>query len=239
MREQGHITQLRYPPAPDGTCIYVIGDIHGRADLLAQVHRRIDEVRSPQLDNLEIYLGDYIDRGDCSKGVIDALIQRGRRNSVFCLRGNHEQMLMDFLDGSGIDFLGASVGSAPTFASYGVDPALSPARLMEELRCRIPREHLEFMNQTWLYFDIGEYFFAHAGVRPNVPLRNQVPADLLWIRDEFIRGYVDSGIIVVHGHTPVSEPDFRRNRINLDTGAYVTNRLTCLRIADRGPDLVC
>jgi serine/threonine protein phosphatase 1 len=239
LRAQGHITGLHYPPAPGGTCIYVVGDIHGRADLLDQVHLRIDADRSPHLDNIEIYIGDYIDRGDRSKDVIDALIDRSRRNSVFCLRGNHEQMLMDFLDGSDIALLTAAVGAAPTFASYGVDPLLSPARLLADLRRQIPTEHLEFMDQTWLYFDIGDYFFAHAGVRPNVPLRNQVPADLLWIREEFLRGYVDSSAIVVHGHTPVSEPDFRPNRINIDTGAYVTNRLTCLRIAESGPDLLC
>jgi serine/threonine protein phosphatase 1 len=232
------MTKRNYPAAPNGTCIYAVGDIHGRADLLEEVHRRIDADRAEHYDNLEIYLGDYIDRGARSKDVIEMLIERGRKYAVFCLRGNHEQMLLDFIAGSDIDLLAPGIGAAPTFASYGVDPALPLPRLQAEVRRQVPEAHLDFVNQTWLYFDIGKYFFAHAGVRPNIPLRSQSPDDLLWIREEFLNGYIDSEAIVVHGHTPVDEPDFRPSRINIDTGAYVTNRLTCLRIAENGAGLL-
>jgi serine/threonine protein phosphatase 1 len=238
------LTSSPYPPAPPGRVIYAVGDIHGRSDLLDDVFERIDEDHAHErvLQRMEVYLGDYVDRGPDSAGVIARLIARFARHRVVPLRGNHEQMLLDFLD-ERMDFeQWTLLGGLATLRSYGCETNASfpepAAALRAEMRLRFPREHLQFLARTHSYAWLGHYLFVHAGIRPKVPMHQQSTAELLTIRQRFLQSEVDHGFVVVHGHTPVADPDFRANRINIDTGAYATNRLSCLKIDHRGVSLI-
>jgi serine/threonine protein phosphatase 1 len=235
----------RYPPAPDGLILYLVGDIHGRLDLLQDVHRQIDEdkARRGGGPTREIYLGDYIDRGPSSAGVVSRLLDRVASAETVFLRGNHEQMLLDLLAGHAIleDWL--HVGGTATLLSYGVAPRLlarlvSPAAIRRQLEAALPAEHRRFYEETRLYARLGPYLAVHAGLRPGLPLEAQAPMDLLCIRREFLQFAGDLGFIVVHGHTPVMAPELRPNRINIDTGAFATNRLTSLRIDADGAHIM-
>jgi serine/threonine protein phosphatase 1 len=192
---------------------------------------------------LEIYLGDYIDRGGDSRGVVDALIDRTVHARTVFLRGNHEQFLLDFLIGRFGLASWKQLGAIPTLQSYGVHTGQLSFLLSEEsqrqaLDQAIAGSHARFFAETVPYYVAGPYLFVHAGLRPGIPLEQQQPADLMGIRRQFLEFEGDLGHIVVHGHTPVPHPDFKHNRINLDTGAYSTGRLTCLRIDRHGPELL-
>jgi serine/threonine protein phosphatase 1 len=234
----------RYPPAPDGLTLYVVGDIHGRLDLLRDVHRRID-ADTARLGGpvREVYLGDYIDRGPSSAGVVSELLGRAAQVDAVFLRGNHEQMLLDLLAGQAIleDWL--HVGGTATLLSYGVAPRLiarlvSPAAIRRQLEAALPAAHRRFYEETQLHARLGPYLAVHAGLRPGLPLEAQSPMDLLCIRREFLQFAGDLGFIVVHGHTPAMAPELRPNRINIDTGAFATNRLTTLRIDADGAHIL-
>jgi serine/threonine protein phosphatase 1 len=194
-------------------------------------------------DALEIYLGDYIDRGDDSRGVVDALIERSEHAETIFLRGNHEQFLLDFLVGRFDLSTWKQLGAIPTLQSYGVQTG-QPSFLASQDSQRqaldeaLAGSHARFFADTVPYFVAGPYLFVHAGLRPGIPLEQQQPADLMGIRRQFLEFEGDLGRIVVHGHTPVPNPEFKHNRINLDTGAYSTGRLTCLRIDRHGPELL-
>jgi serine/threonine protein phosphatase 1 len=234
----------RYPPAPAGTLLYAIGDIHGRADCLDDAHRRIDRdvaARGAQDQATEIYIGDYVDRGPDSKGVIDRLIARSTVVRLVALRGNHEIMMESFLRGQAPFEDWRRLGGLETVLSYGVDARgllakgdVAPRDLAEA----VPVSHLRFISSLASLHTTGGYCFVHAGLRPGVAIARQSIADLAWIRDDFLRFSGDFGAIVVHGHTPVPSVDFLRNRINIDTGAYVTNRLSVLRIDADGATLL-
>jgi serine/threonine protein phosphatase 1 len=286
-----------YPPAPDNQIIYVIGDIHGRLDLLEQVHKLIDRDKArmpwwqgarrhaaqnspaspatresanardgrpsrngilrqpfdplselpsdcllPRLEPavLEIYLGDYIDRGDDSRAVVELLIERAQKTKTVFLRGNHEQFLLEFMAGT-LDFsIWKQVGALPTLRSYGIQVGqfgFSPSQnaLRSALEKALAPKHGRFYSDTVPYHVAGPYLFVHAGVRPGISLEQQHPEDLMGIRRPFLEFEGNLGHVVVHGHTPAREPEFKRNRINVDTGAYSTGRLTCLRIGPDGP----
>jgi serine/threonine protein phosphatase 1 len=227
-----------YPGIEERSVIYAVGDIHGRSDLLDRVFKAIDRNRllDPDKRALEIYLGDYVDRGPDSAGVIARLRQRASERPVRLLLGNHEAMFMDFLGGKS-ERKWLENGGAATAFSYGVDPRLG-SDLQEALTRAVPPDDLVFLNSLRPSFRYGPYFFVHAGIRPNRPIENQSLDDLIWIRKEFLDHPGSFGPIVVHGHTPNAEPDFRPNRINLDTGAFATNRLTCLRIDSNGAALL-
>ena len=224
-----------YPPAPDGFIIYAVGDIHGRADLLDQIHGLIDRDKatsSPER-NVEVYLGDYIDRGPDSAGVISRLIKRSSQTRTIFLRGNHEQFLLDFLNGKDCWPEWRAVGCITSCLSYGISRNLlnlSAKAVRQALQESVPREHIRFYADTGSYCCVGNYLFVHAGIRPGIRLADQNPADLLKIRQSFLEFEGDLGHVVIHGHTPVEAPDLRKHRINIDTGAFATNRLTCLRI---------
>jgi len=194
-------------------------------------------------DALEIYLGDYIDRGEDSRGVVDALIERAKQVETVFLRGNHEQFLLDFLAGTLDLSTWKQLGAMPTLQSYGVQAGqlsflASQATLRQALGEAVTGSHARFYADTVPYFVTGPYLFVHAGLRPGIPLEQQQPADLMGIRHQFLEFEGELGHIVVHGHTPVPHPEFKHNRINLDTGAYSTGRLTCLRIDRDGPELL-
>jgi serine/threonine protein phosphatase 1 len=196
-------------------------------------------VRRPS-NALEIYLGDYIDRGDDSRGVVDALIERAEHVETVFLRGNHEQFLLDFLVGRFELSTWKQLGAIPTLRSYGIHTGqlsflASAESQRQALDAALTGSHARFFADTVPYFVAGPYVFVHAGLRPGIPLDQQQPADLMGIRQQFLEFEGDLGHIVVHGHTPVPQPEFKHNRINLDTGAYSTGRLTCLRIDRHGP----
>jgi serine/threonine protein phosphatase 1 len=228
-----------YPVIDAKTVIYAIGDIHGRADLLGRVHEEIewDWRARPAERRLEIYLGDYVDRGPDSAAVIAMLRVRATRSKLMPLSGNHEAMLLGFLDGRISDREWLDWGGAATALSYGVNPS-KEAILSAALSRAVPLDDVHFLRALRPSFRYGPYFFAHAGVLPNRPLEEQVPDDLLWIRKPFLDHAGPFGAVVVHGHTPNPEPEFKPNRINLDTGAYATHRLSCLRIDASGAALV-
>jgi serine/threonine protein phosphatase 1 len=223
------------PNLPEGIRIYAVSDIHGRADLLQDVFAAIDHhlARAGPARSLHLFLGDYIDRGPASRQTIDLLIDRGRRHECIFLKGNHEAFLFEVLqDPSRIDAW-KEYGGLQTLMSYGLAPSIKPDReehneLVRELLDRMPDQHRRFFGSLRRSFVCGDFFFAHAGVKPGVPLRQQREEDLLWIRDEFLQCADDFGKVVVHGHTPVPKPEMRPNRINIDTGAYATGILTLL-----------
>lgn len=215
--------------------IYAIGDIHGRLDLYDKLSSIIaDDLRAhPAAQASAVFLGDYIDRGPQSYGVIDRLAKGQFAIPFVALRGNHEAVVIEFLeDESRLDEW-RHYGGLETLTSYGVDVREAMrgrgfAQTREAFLKRAPREHIDFFMRTQLGHAQGNYFFAHAGVRPNVPLAAQEERDLLWIRGAFLdhRGPFEK--VVVHGHTPKEEPENLPNRINVDTGAYATGKLTCV-----------
>jgi serine/threonine protein phosphatase 1 len=233
--------QLARPRIPDGTRIYAVGDVHGRADLLRPLLGRIDAdlQAHPIAQSVQVFLGDYIDRGPDSCTVVELLIARRRQHMMLCLKGNHETFATEFLSNPSVLSDWRHVGGISTLLSYGVMPSAKDdphgqADTAEAFRQVLPESHRHFINGLALSFTCGDYFFAHAGARPGIPLRQQRRQDLLWIREEFLLHEEDFGKVVVHGHTPSREPDIRPNRINIDTGAYATGRLTCLVLEGDG-----
>jgi serine/threonine protein phosphatase 1 len=230
-----------YPPAPGGVTLYAIGDIHGRADCLAGVHAIIDRDQAERGHSdrtIEIYLGDYVDRGPDSKVVINRLIERSAKREMVLLKGNHELIMESFLRGETPFEEWRAVGGLETVLSYGVDArsilaaggAIEPSDLLK----RLPVSHAKFIAALKPKWTIDGYCFVHAGLKPGVPLEKQSITDLTWIRDEFLNHSGDFGFVVVHGHTPVAAIEFLPNRVNIDTGAYATNRLSAIRIDSQG-----
>ncbi len=217
--------------------VYAVGDVHGRADLLAGLLAAIDSdiTRHPPARTIHVFLGDYIDRGPASRQVIDLVIARGRSHETVTLKGNHETYAAQFINDPLVLEEWRLFGGLQTLMSYGLRPSVNAGEaeqreLAERFATALPPSHADFLAGLRTSFSCGDYFFVHAGVKPGVPLEQQHEADLLWIRDDFLLHEKDFGKMVVHGHTPVREPDFRANRINIDTGAYATGKLTCLII---------
>ena len=184
---------------------------------------------------IQVFLGDYIDRGPASSQVIDMLIDRAQRHETIFLKGNHEAMLLDLLGDPEIFASFKQYGGLPTLLSYGLTPSVNPDHdeqqaLIGELVQKIPDPHRRFFDDLQSKYLCGDFLFVHAGVRPGIPLPQQKEEDLLWIRDEFLSSDKNFGKFIVHGHTPVAKPDIRPNRINIDTGAYATGILTLLII---------
>ena len=230
-----------YPATPEGETLYVIGDVHGRADCLVRAQALIDLDRANAPSATEIYLGDYVDRGQDSKTVLSLMAARARARRVVALRGNHETAMESFLAGRLPFAAWRAVGGAETLLSYGFaasDFRLPDGPRREDFAERLPEDHRRFLAALSACHRVGCYVFAHAGLRPGVALENQDLDDLTGIRDAFLDHEDDFGFIVVHGHTPVERVDFRSNRINLDTGAYVSNQLSVLRIDADGAALL-
>jgi serine/threonine protein phosphatase 1 len=216
------------PPAaaPAGTTLYVIGDIHGRLDLLHPLLRKIaqDAARLPAGQARElIFLGDYVDRGPDSRGVT-------------ALKGNHEAALLEFLDDPNHWPMWANFGARETLTSYGVSPPdwnsdeEDWAKASRALNALMPATHKAFLKGLEIVAERGDYLCAHAGVRPGVPLEHQTEQDLLWIRDDFLRSEKRLEKVIVHGHTPADEAYLGEHRIGLDTGAYATSVLTAVKL---------
>ncbi len=207
--------------------VYAVGDVHGRRDLLLRLYDLIlaDLARDPVPAWL-VHLGDYVDRGPDSHGVIEALCHAPL--PLVALEGNHEQLMRRA--GESVSALHGWLlnGGDAALASYGVDPHRGddPATLMARLRAALPPAHEVLLSSLLPSWRWAGYFFAHAGVRPGVALEAQAREDLLWIRQPFLEDTRDHGAVVVHGHTIRPAPVVRANRIGLDTGAYRSGRLT-------------
>jgi len=218
--------------APDER-IYAVGDIHGRADLLAKLHDLIETdagLYGQDTNKKIIYMGDYIDRGLDSKAVIDILLAHPLTGfDTVYLKGNHEDMLLASFEDPGVLPQWLAVGGSATLLSYGVAESREDfERTRRELFERLPAGHLRFLESLQLAHRSGDYLFVHAGIRPEVPLDRQDPHDLMWIRGEFLGHKGPFGVVVVHGHSISLKPEFLPHRIGIDTGAYATNALSCV-----------
>jgi serine/threonine protein phosphatase 1 len=227
----------RRPSLPAGLRIYAVGDVHGRLDLLEKLLARIktDIALRPTVRPVYVFLGDYIDRGSSSRETIDRLIEHGETHESVFLKGNHEHIAIKCLSDRSRFDQWLRLGGLETLASYGVPPEiLANGKQIVEVQAAfhdaLPKKHFRFFRDLQKSFVSGDFFFAHAGVNPKVELSRQKESDLLWIRGEFLSSNEDFGKIIVHGHTPAREIEVRPNRINIDTGAFATGRLTCLAI---------
>ena len=226
------------PAGARGWRAYVVGDLHGRLDLLEQLLDKIqdDLERRPARKVLLIFVGDLIDRGPKSAQVVERLrtYQHPRIQTVFLL-GNHEEVLLRILAGEA-DLIAKwrSFGGTECLKSYGVDAAklsgLDDEEALAVVRKAIPKKHIEFLESFDDSCRFGDYLVVHAGIRPGVEFDQQRQADLRWIREPFLFDETDHGFVVVHGHTIRPEVEVRPNRIGIDTGAYRSGVLTALAI---------
>lgn len=222
----------------EGFRLYAIGDVHGYIDLLDDMLGRIrdDLVRRPHPNPRVICLGDYVDRGPDSRGVIDKLIAlRGSDLPATFLLGNHDSYIEAYLeDPEWYDrtyhWLHPAMGGAATLASYGVPGATEadPDATRDAFRIAFPPEHMAFLRSCKLWEHVGGYVFVHAGIRPGVALRHQTRDDCIWIREPFLSSRVDHGYKVVHGHTIVPTVQHHSNRIAIDTGVAKGGPISCL-----------
>ncbi len=227
---------------PDGLRLYAIGDVHGCRGHLRKLIDKIaaDAAEDPSATIRLVFVGDYVDRGPDSAGVIDDILALrrdglpdGRPVELVTLMGNHEDYFIRFLDGA-LDIAPQWMmnGGAETIESYDVEPPRlhdDPAELARAARglvAALPPAHRAFLEGLDYGHRAGGYFFVHAGVRPGVPLDEQDPSEMMWIRAPFLESASDFGALVVHGHTPVPEVVERANRIDIDTGAVYGGHLT-------------
>lgn len=224
------------PAIPAGQRVYAVGDIHGRLDLLDQLLDAMDQddAARAEADHHVIFLGDLVDRGPSSAGVVERLMEIGRNPpNVRFLMGNHEEVMLLALEGNREALrLFDKIGGRETMLSYGV-PCDQLRRadfdtLQTLLQEAVPEAHVEFLRSFEDMITIGDYVFVHAGVNPNSALDRQRVSDLRWIREKFLDHDGQMEKVVVHGHTITRDVDWRSNRIGIDTGAYLNGRLTAL-----------
>lgn len=226
------------PSAPRGHRAYVVGDVHGRLDLLEEMIGQIeqDAGRRRRAKTSIIFLGDLIDRGPDSAGVVERLrTYRPAFARTMFLMGNHEEVMLRVLDGeSGVLPQWLKFGGAECLCSYGLDPArlkkMPPDDALALIAAKVPKGHVDFIRSFADTATFGSYLFVHAGIRPGTELVDQVQTDLRWIREPFLEDERDHGCIVVHGHTITEAIQECPNRIGIDTGAYRTGVLTALGI---------
>jgi serine/threonine protein phosphatase 1 len=217
---------------------YIIGDVHGCLDLLDRLLVEIaeDHAARPGAKALIVLLGDLIDRGPDSAGVLRRLQEfDGPDFRLVCLAGNHEEVLLKILAGDATEVSGwLRFGGAATLLSYGVDPkaleTLSPEAAQRRISDVVPRHDRHFLEQLADSMRFGDYLLVHAGIRPGIPPEQQSLRDLRWIREPFLSDTRDHGMVVVHGHTISEDVEAFGSRIGIDTGAYATGRLTALAI---------
>ena len=231
------------PPAPRGTAgarAYAIGDVHGRLDLLDRMLEMIeaDIAARPRRRNFIILLGDLIDRGPDSARVVERLrTYRPDGAKMIFLAGNHEEVMLRIVQGEeGVLPSWLKFGGAECLESYGVDSEalkkLDEGTALERVKAAVPRAHVDFLAGFGDTFSFGDYLFVHAGIRPGLPLEEQHVKDLRWIREPFLGDSKEHGFVVVHGHTICDAVEERANRIGIDTGAYMSGRLTAIAIED-------
>jgi serine/threonine protein phosphatase 1 len=239
--EPGPFSGGRPARTPAGTVVYAVGDLHGRSDLLEALLPAIvaDAAGRASPRRVLVYLGDYVARGPASRQTVERVRSwRPEGFEVFTLRGNHEDLLLRWLDGEAwagrhwFDYDGLDA-----LTSYGVtvvdreardDPSVEALRAA--FRAALPPEHLAFFRSLPVTHREGDYRFVHGGVRPGVPFEEQTEDDLMWIREPFLASDADHGAVVVHGHSVARAPQVRANRIGIDTAAARSGVLTCLAL---------
>lgn len=237
---RGLIPSTKMPRGKEGARAYAVGDIHGRLDLLNDLLTRIenDIAARPQRRTFVAFLGDLIDRGPESAGVVERLrTWRPAGVRTIFLAGNHEEVLLRMLEGDkGILASWLKFGGAECARSYGLDPeilaTIAEEEALRKVQAAVPRTHRDFLSTFADTFRFGDYLFVHAGLRPGVGIEEQDRFDLRWIREPFLSDGREHGCVVVHGHTIVEEVQERPNRIGIDTGAYHSGILTAIGIED-------
>ncbi len=227
----------RIARVPSGERVYAIGDVHGRRDCLEGLLRAIeaDDLARGSARSTVIFLGDLVDRGPDSRGVIDTAMAIADRRRCIFLMGNHEEILIHSWEGDPrAAGLFQRIGGRETLMSYGV-PAdccdrFDSVGVAEATAAHVPARHIAFLRSFEDSVTIGDYHFVHAGIRPGIALDAQSPADLRWIRRDFLDDTRDHGAMIVHGHSITETPDQRPNRIGIDTGAFASGTLTAVGI---------
>jgi serine/threonine protein phosphatase 1 len=226
---------IRAPASlPPGQRVYAVGDVHGCLDRLVALHEMIggDLAERPTDNAVLVHLGDYVDRGSDSAGVVARLANGAVLSGVptVNLMGNHEHMMLAALVSGEAETteLWLANGGADSLLSWGVPRSAQP----REWPNYLPIPHLLFLRDLAVYYEAGGYLFVHAGIRPGIPLERQSRHDLIWIREPFLSSRLPFGPVVVHGHTPRQEPVVRPNRIGIDTGAVMGGVLTCAVLED-------
>lgn len=222
---------------------YAIGDVHGQLEKLRRAHALVaaDRMRTGDFAAPVVHLGDYVDRGPDSRGVIETLVRGLDRGEPWVLlKGNHDALMRGFLDAAAEDaavapWLSRSFGGRETLASYGITfgPVPRVAELRAETRARVPAAHVALLDRLLPCHREDGVFFCHAGVRPGIPLEAQDENDLIWIRDDFLNDPRDHGALIVHGHTPVDWVSHYGNRVNLDTAAGYGGPVSAVVIEER------
>lgn len=228
------------PCVPAGIRVYAVGDIHGRLDLLDMLLEMIDADEADQApaETHLVFLGDLIDRGPDSAGVVERLRRLAEtRDRVHFVMGNHEELFLRTLAGDKRAApMFCRVGGRETALSYGIAPADYDGYDYDELSAalqeKVPAEHRDFLSGFGNWCEFGNYLFVHAGIRPGVALADQRTGDLRWIRREFLQHRDSFDRVVVHGHSITDDIDLRPNRIGIDTGAFATGRLTAIGLED-------
>ena len=221
---------------PPGQRAYAVGDVHGRLDLFLEIQRQIehDDAASPRADTTVILLGDLVDRGPDSRGVLEAAREWQGRRKVRILMGNHEEMFVTAIEKEEILRHFLRHGGKETVISYGMSPDEYRAAHLPEvqawMQANVPQADLDFIASFEDQIVLGDYLFVHAGILPDVPLEEQKSRDLRWIREPFLSHADPHGHVVVHGHSICETPEDRGNRIGIDTGAYDSGRLTAVRL---------
>ncbi|MFC4254515.1 serine/threonine protein phosphatase [Altererythrobacter xixiisoli] len=227
------------PVLPSGERVYAVGDVHGRLDLLQALAQAIetDDAARGRANTTIVMLGDLVDRGPDSAGVIRFVRDWQARRKVHVLGGNHEEMFLDSLTDLNVFKHFLRHGGRETVLSFGVNAESFRDASMEEaheLMCAtVPVEDIEYLRNLEDWVTIGDYLFVHAGIEPGVPLANQQRHTFRWIREPFLSHADSHGLVVVHGHTITRAPEDRGNRIGIDTGAYQSGRLTALVLEGR------
>lgn len=233
--------RLQAEQMPD--VIYAVGDVHGCFDEL----QRLEEIIVNDADKITgekwiVMLGDYVDRGPQSASVLDHLMSKAPKSfRRICLAGNHDVMMLGAMTQTDIRQSWLKFGGWETLHSYGIStdkdslPRPSSRQFDAILQSRIPDEHIEFLQSMAASLQVGDYFFAHAGIRPDIPLDAQVEQDLLWIRDDFLSAELYPKPTIVHGHTPSTEPQIAPGRIGVDTACYASGRLTAVKLRKNEP----
>ena len=202
--------------------IFAIGDIHGCLSYLEDLIAKISV--DPDEDRI-VFIGDYVDRGPDPKGVVEFILELKRQYNIICLIGNHERMMMDYYDYGFNKAMWFANGGKSTVDSYGI--IATP----EGKKINFPETHLRFFRSLLPYYETEDYFFVHAGLKPDVPLTQQDPLDLVWIREDFIDSDYNFGKRIIYGHTPrLSGPYIDPYKIGIDTGAVYGGMLTCLEL---------
>lgn len=219
---------------PTGQRVYAVGDVHGRADLFAALSSAIeaDNQQRGGTEGLVILLGDLVDRGPDSAGVLRLAREWQARRPLRALMGNHEEMFLDAFTKEDVLRHFLRHGGRETILSYPVDQEVYAEATLAETQAlmaqAVPAEDIAFMQSMEDLIQLGDYLFVHAGIRPGIPLEDQRSGDLRWIREPFVTASEDLGLTVVYGHTIYDKPELAASRIGIDTGAYASGRLTAL-----------